>query len=256
MVMPGRPDDNTELLRGRPKLRDVLRAGLLRPPAAPVAGREAPSDLKRALQAYQSAMLQADYADFAAQPKYAALTRFFFTSLYAPADFGLRNESFRTLHDWLEGILGRDPVRVLAQAIELYDLTDSLDDDMLLALRVMGVTDEVTTEAWEAAYRRVGRRPDRERQVFLIIDNARALALSTRVPLVGLQLRAFRPAASVLGWGHVVDFLIEGHEALSKATPVEAPLEALEEREAARIERLLGSDRGHDAASWQSHGQD
>ncbi|MCB0234335.1 MAG: hypothetical protein KDG58_08930, partial [Anaerolineae bacterium] len=53
---------------------------------------------------------------------------------------------------------------------------------------------------------------------------------------------AFRPAAGLLGWGHVVDFLIEGHEALSKASPVEAPLVALEARETARIERLLGSD--------------
>ncbi len=249
MVMPRQPDDVTELVRGRPKLRDVLRAGLLRPPAAPVAGREEPSDLKRVLQVYQSAMLQADYADFAGQPKYAALTRFFFTSLYAPADFGLRNELFRTLHDWLEGILGRDPVRILAQAIELYDLTDALDDDMLLALRAMGVTDEVTTEAWEAAYRRVGRRQDRERQVWLIIDNARALALSTRVPLVGTQLRVFRPAAGMLGWGHVIDFLIEGHEALSKASPVDAPLEALEAREMARIERLLGTGREAGAAN-------
>ena len=242
MVMPGRPDDFVESQRERPKLRDVLRAGLLRPPPPPVATRDTPSDLKRALQAYQSSMLQEDYADFASQPKYAALTQFFFTSLYAPADFGLRNESFRTLHEWLEGILGRDPVRILAQAIELYDLTDSLDDDMLLALRGMGATDVVTTETWELAYQRVGRRQDRERQVFLIIDNARALGASTRVPLVGMQLRAFRPAAGLLGWGHVVDFLIEGHEALSKASPVEAPLLALEARETARIERVLGSD--------------
>ncbi|MCA9871273.1 MAG: hypothetical protein KC487_12975, partial [Anaerolineae bacterium] len=112
--MSGHPQDLTGSLGGRPKLRDVLRAGVLRPPAAPVAAHEAPSDLKRALQAYQSEMLQADYADFAVQPKYTALTRFFFTSLYAPEDFGLRNDSFRKLHEWLEGILGRDPVRILA----------------------------------------------------------------------------------------------------------------------------------------------
>ena len=240
--MPGRSNDVSETLRGRPKLREVLRAGLLRPPAAPRAIRETPSEQKRALQVYQSAMLQRDYADFSSQPKYAALTQFFFTSLYAPADFGLRNESFRALHEWLQGVLGRDPVRVLAQAIELYELTDSLDDDMVLALRSMGISGEVTDEMWDEAYRRVGRRRDRERQVFLIMDNARALALSTRVPLVGVQLRAFRPAAALLGWGHVIDFLIEGHEALSKAAPVDGPLAALEMRELGRIERLLGSN--------------
>ncbi|MEI2688999.1 MAG: hypothetical protein V9H69_04515 [Anaerolineae bacterium] len=47
--------------------------------------------------------------------------------------------SFRRLHDWLTGLIGRDPVRVLAQSIELYELTESLDDDLALALRTMGV---------------------------------------------------------------------------------------------------------------------
>jgi hypothetical protein len=224
----------------------VLRIGILRPPAPPPAAltQAGPGDLKQALQAFQSALLRSEYRDFAAQPKYVALTEFFFTALYAPVDFERRNESFRTLHGWLDGVLGHDPVRVLAQAIELAQLTESLDDDMVLALRSLGVHQEITTEAWEAAYRLVGRRLDRERQVFLIVDNARALALACRVPLVGLELRAFRPAAALLGWGHVLDFLIQGHDAMSQAWPVEAPLATLEQREEARIERLLGAAAG------------
>ena len=241
MVMARGQQDYADGTAGGPRLRDVLRVGLRRPPRAPSAvAKPDKSPLKQALQAYQSAMLQHDYADFASQPKYEPLTQFFFTSLYAPADFGLRNESFRSLHEWLVGIIGRDPVRVLAQAIELNELTNSLDDDMVLALRSLGVTGPLTDDNWDDAYRLVGRRIDRQRQVFLIVDNARALALSCRVPLVGLQLRAFRPAAALLGWGHIVDFLIEGHAALSAAWPVDGPLGALEEREAARVERLLG----------------
>lgn len=238
--MNGGQNTHPDSSRPRAGLRHVLRAGVLRPPAPVAVAPQQLSDLKRALRAHQSAMLRRDYADFASQPKYQPLTEFFFTQLYAPADFGLRNESFRTLHDWLTGIIGRDPVRVLAQAIELNDLTDSLDDDMVLALRAAGVEGEVTQETWELAYRRVGRRLDRQRQVFLIMDNAHALALACRVPLVGVQLRAFRPAAALLGWGHVVDFLIAGHDAMSRAAPVDGPLRQLEQRERARIERLLG----------------
>lgn len=226
---------------GRPSLRNVLRAGVLRPPRPPRAADQGPVEpLKLALQAYQSAMLRRDYADFARQPKYQPLTEFFFTQLYAPSDFGLRNESFRALHDWLAGIIGRDPVRVLSQAIELTDLTESLDEAMVQALQEMGVEDVVSSEAWDAAYRRVGRKPDRQRQVFLIMDNAHVLAQACRVPLVGVQLRAFRPAAALLHWDHVVDFLIEGHEAMTRAWPVDWPLQELERREAERIERLLG----------------
>ena len=50
--------------------------------------------LKRELQAFQTELLRTDYADFQAQPRFAAVSEFFFTALYAPADFGLRNEFF------------------------------------------------------------------------------------------------------------------------------------------------------------------
>jgi hypothetical protein len=188
-------------------------------------------------------MLQADYRDFAAQPRFHSLVTFFFGSLYAPADFGLRNESFRTLHDWLASIVGHDPVRVLAQAIELHELTESLDDDLLLALRVEGLDGNegaITRADWERAYRLVGRRLDRQRQADLIVDNGRVLELACRVPFVHTQLRAFRPAAALLGWGHVVDFLLEGHEALARARPIDPLLDAVSQRERARIEALLG----------------
>jgi hypothetical protein len=201
------------------------------------------SPLKAHLQVFQTALLQADYVDFARQPRFHSLVDFFFSSLYAPADFGLRNESFRTLHEWLAGIIGHDPVHVLAQAIELYDLTESLDDDMVVALRAEGLDGThaaITENAWRVAYVAVGRRIERHRQVDLIVDNGKALDLACRVPFVHTQLRAFRPAAALLGWGHVVDFLLEGHEALSRARPIEPLLDAIRSREEVRIERLLG----------------
>jgi hypothetical protein len=188
-------------------------------------------------------MLQAEYGDFARQPRFSKLVDFFFNSLYAPADFGLRNESFRTLHEWLGGIVGHDPVRVLAQAIELHDVTESLDDDMVVALRAAGTgasSPKLTQQAWETAYVAVGRRLDRHHQADLIVDNGQVLELACRVPFVHTELRAFRPAAALLGWGHVVDFLMQGHEAITRARPIEPLLDAITGREKARIERLLG----------------
>ena len=199
--------------------------------------------MKPQLQAFQIAMLQTEYGDFGSQPRFHDLVDFFFGALYAPADFGLRNESFRTLHEWLAGIVGHDPVRVLAQAIELYELTESLDDDMLLALRADGIDGNVsliTQAAWESAYRRVGRRLDRQRQADLIVDNGQILEIACRVPFVHTQLRAFRPAAALLGWGHVIDFLLQGQEAMARARPIDPLLDAISLRELARIDRLLG----------------
>ncbi len=189
-------------------MRNVLRLGLLRPPKAPQpAASSSMMPLKGELQAFQTDLLRTDYADFQAQPRFLDMSEFFFTALYAPADFGLRNESFRRLHDWLTDLIGRDPVAVLAHSIELYELTDSLDDDVALALRAAGVEAGITRPAWEAAYAKAGRWLDRKRQVDLLVGNGRALDLACRVPLVHTELRLFRPAAGLLGWAHVVDFL-------------------------------------------------
>ena len=224
-----------------PSLRNVLRLGLLRPPRAPQpAANGAGQPLKLELQAFQTDLLRQDYADFQAQPRFFDLSEFFFTALYAPADFGLRNESFRRLHDWLTDLIGRDPVVVLARSIELYELTDSLDEDAALALRAAGVQSGITRPAWEAAYGKVGRWLDRKRQVELLVSNGHALDLACRVPLVHKQLRLFRPAAGLLGWGHVVDFLLRGHEAITRARPIDPLLDAIVERETARMERLIG----------------
>lgn len=251
----------------RPSLGQVLRAGLERPPKrveVEQAARDSP--LKRALQSFQVAMLREDYADLAQQPRFGPLVVFFFQAIYAPRDFGERNESFRALHRWLVNLVGRDPVQVLANAIELYELTESLDDDMVLALRTLaaeagervdasdraGATPsiEITRDSWEAAFRRVGRRLERHRQTELLLANGAVLETAARVPLVRLQLQAVRPAAALLGWGPVIDFLLDGQEAIVRASPTAPLLDAIRTREQARIERLLGtSARKHDGGN-------
>jgi hypothetical protein len=225
----------------RPTLGQVLKAGLRQPPKRPdSAHSDNASAAKRRLQAYQVDLLQSDYADFAAQPRYAAMVDFFFNAIYAPADFGLRNDSFRKLHDWLAAVAGEDPVQVLSNAIELYDLTEDLDEEMVAALAAQGTDGPLVREAWTAAFRQVGRPMDRHRQVELLEALGASLEKAARVPFVGAQLKAVRPAAALVGWGHVVDFLVEGQQALARAGSVEPLLAAIAQRETDRIEGLLG----------------
>lgn len=229
-------------LRARPSLTDVLKAGILRPPKRPEAiYQPVVAPLKVELQAFQIELLTADYTDYTSQPRYKALLHFFFSALYAPHDFSLRNESFRTLHDWLLNLIGHDPVRVLAQAIELNDLTESLDDDVVIALRALGVTGAITVDDWERAYRLVGRRLDRIRQVEMLVGIGNVLDTVAAVPFVDVQLRAVRPAVALLGWEHVIDFLVQGYKAIRAARPIDQALHAIHQRELARIDRMLPS---------------
>lgn len=224
----------------KPTLAQVVKAGLRRPPAR--GSNHKPSGepaLKRELQALQIDLLRADYQDFTRLPRYRSLVDFFFSALYAPRDFADRNESFRSLHSWLIDLIGRDPVRLLAHAIELNDLTESLDDDMVLALRTAGIAESITLPDWEAAYRLVDRRSDRQRQVTLLLELGAVLGTVARLPLVNLQLRAVRPATVLIGWSSVIDFLLAGQEAMAAAWPIEPLLNAIRERETRRIDRLL-----------------
>lgn len=218
----------------------VLKAGIRQPPQRPdIARSDNASDARRRLQAFQVDLLKSDYADFAAQPRYAALVDFFFNAIYAPADFGVRNDSFRKLHEWLAAVAGEDPVRVLSSAIELYDLTEDLDEEMVAALAAQGVDGPISREAWTEAFQQVGRPMDRHRQVELLEGLGATLERAARVPLVAAQLKAVRPAAALIGWGHVVDFLIQGQQALARAGSVEPLLAAIAQRETDRIEGLL-----------------
>lgn len=81
---------------------------------------------------------------------------------------------------------------------------------------------------------------DRHRQVELLEALGASLEKAARVPFVGAQLKAVRPAAALIGWGHVVDFLVEGQQALARAGSVEPLLAAIAQRETDRIEGLLG----------------
>lgn len=225
----------------KPTLAQVLQAGLSRPPERPQRGSSVyESPLKHRLQAFQVDVLLAEYQDFASQPRYQSLVTFFFSAIYAPRDFGFRNESFLALHRWLVSLVGQAPVRVLSNAINLYELTESLDDDMVLALRGAGVRDSIELAIWESAYQTVGRRADRVGQLGMLLEAGQALESAAHVPLVRLQLRAVRPAVGLLGWGHVVDFLLQGQEAMVTASPLEPLLKAIATRESARIDRLLG----------------
>ena len=57
-------------------------------------------------------MLQTEYGDFGSQPRFDDLVDIFFArTLRLARTSGLRNESFRTLHERLSGIVGHHPVR-------------------------------------------------------------------------------------------------------------------------------------------------
>jgi hypothetical protein len=97
--------------------------------------------------------------------------------------------------------------------------------------------------AYGGAYRRVGRRTDRERQIGLIEEMGQALERLGRVPLVGATLAAMRVPAWFAGLANLLDFLERGYAAFHGTEGLDEFLEPVVTRERAVMEALFeGND--------------
>jgi hypothetical protein len=110
----------------------------LRPPGSSIAeagGRRADAPearrlppLKAYLRAWQSWRLSRTYADLLASAEQGNAARFFLTNLYAPQDFSKRGADIHRAIDILKRALPESMIHGLLKAIELNDLSSTLDD--------------------------------------------------------------------------------------------------------------------------------
>ena len=130
--------------------------------AADPEGQEA----RDALRSWQANRLARTHADLLENPRYASTASFFLNDFCRPERFEPPRGG-RPAHRAPYGESAPIPgLETVADAIELNALSESLDADMIATLkkRVFSLTEAEYVEA----YRAVGRRPDRERQIELI----------------------------------------------------------------------------------------
>lgn len=197
------------------------------------------SPLQRSLREWQSRRLAETHADLLASPEYGPAAQFFLSDIYGAKDFSRRDADLTALYEFLSRILPAPALRVLKNAVELNDLTHQLDDALLDDLEAMGVTDRITTEQYEVAYRQ-GDYDARVRQIDMIVEIGRDLARLSRLPFIGPTVRAAGVPARRLGWGELHDFLERGYNAWKNMRKPEPFLNAIETREKAILNRIFG----------------
>src|SRR5213079_2007458 len=116
------------------------------------------------LKRWQSRRLAASYTDISAVPRYRAATAFFLEDLYGPKDFSGRDQAMIRIVPTMAKLLPTSAVETAALAIELEALSEKLDHRVASALAAGPIDDA----SYAAAYRKVGTRAERERQVDLI----------------------------------------------------------------------------------------
>jgi len=193
----------------------------------------------RELRSGQSARLARTYADLHQDPRFARGVDFFLSDLYGAQDFTSRDRDLMRAWRYLKHSLPATALEALGRAIELEVLSAELDHAMVAALPP-GELDEAK---YAQAYRAVGRRDARQRQIDLVIGAGEDLERTVQRAWLGAMLRAARRPAHAAGFGVLQDFLERGYDSFKTMGSAQRLLEAVRERETRIMEALLaGSD--------------
>jgi hypothetical protein len=191
------------------------------------------------LREWQAARLARTHADLLVHPQYSAAARFFLADLYGAQDHVVDDETVRRVLPLMRKGLPASGIETVADAIELDALSASLDADMAAALAESGGEDAA---AHGDAYRRVGRRADRARQIALIGHLGGALERLTKAPFIGAALAAMRKPAQMAGFGDMQAFLERGYAAFRQMGDARAFVDTIMTREAAISAALFAGD--------------
>jgi hypothetical protein len=189
-------------------LRQLDRSARLRVRAIGDAGFR---ERRRALRAWQASRLAHTHRDLLENSRFHDAAQFFLTDLYGPKDLSRHIEDVRRIVPVMTRLLPDSGVATVAHAVELDALSESLDSAMIDALGAGTAT--ITKTGYAAAYRKVGRAGDRERQIDLIELLGGALEGLARQRFIGAALKMMRGPARAAGLDELQGFLERGYSA-------------------------------------------
>jgi hypothetical protein len=202
------------------------------------------------LRAWQAGRLAGTYKDLRGDPRYARAVEFFLSDLYGPRDFSPRDRELARAWRYLKRSLPGAARAALERAIELEVLSAELDHLMVEALP----PSPLSAAGYAKAYRAVGQRAARERQIELVIATGANLDSIVRHAWVGAALRLARAPAHAAGFGVLQDFLERGFAAFAAMHDAGPFLSRIRERETALMNELLAGGGGEARAGGPEHG--
>jgi hypothetical protein len=217
------------------------------------AAQGADEALLPALRRWQAQRLARTYADLAASERYGPATAFFLSDLYGERDFTERDLSLERAYPLVVKLLPDAALLPIAQAIELHALSAELDRALCAALlQDPGAKGGITEAGYAAAYRRCANRPQRLRQIELLVAVGERLDRVVGKPLLERVLRLARKPAHVSGFAQLQDFLERGFAAFKHMGGAGEFLATIEQRERRILERLFsGAARPFDLTQDQ-----
>lgn len=192
------------------------------------------ADVKRVKQ-WQHARLRYTYHDLSIDHRFAPATAFFFDELYGEKDTAQRDRDLLRMYPTIKRLLPKFAFETLDNALALDVLSEEFDQALAAQTRGVAINNAVYCEAFRA----VGRKADRLRQVALMQEVGHGLDLVVKKPLIYSTLKMLRRPSKLAGLAEMQQFLEAGFSAfrhMKGATPF---LHAIAERETALIEAIF-----------------
>jgi hypothetical protein len=202
-------------------------------------------DAVRRIKGLQGLRFAGTYADLLAAGHYAAAARFFLEELYSDKDYAERDAQFARIAGAVERLFPADVADTAVALAQLHALTEGLDHAMALAW--LATTDASSeSERYVAAWRAIGRRADRERQLSVVMAIGMEMARLTRAPGLRFMLKMMRGPAAAAGLGSLQRFLETGFDTFAamarRPGGAENFLDIIRGREAAFIAQMFDGD--------------
>lgn len=202
------------------------------------------------LRAWQSNRLAQTYQDLLNSKRYRPAAEFFLSDIYAARDFSQRNHDIERFYEGVSKVLPERAVSILADAVELYKLSDQLDADMARVLiNDLGVVDTITPAQYAEAYRILDNYDDRVRQIELVGQIGRGVDKLVQIPFVGMTLRLAHAPAVLAGWAELQGFLERGYAAFKHMKGADEFLNTLTRREMAILDAIFAGSNDPFAAA-------
>jgi hypothetical protein len=199
----------------------------------------------RLVKRLQARRFAGTYADLLAAGPYAAAARFFLEELYSDKDYAERDAQFAKIAGAVEKLFPADVAQTAVALAQLHSLTEALDH--ALAVHWLHTPQAMPeSERYVVAWRAVGRRADRERQLEVVLSIGVEMAQLTRAPGLRFMLKMMRGPAAAAGLGSLQRFLETGFDTFAamarRPRGAEGFLDTIREREARLIGLLFDAD--------------
>lgn len=195
------------------------------------------------LKRFQARRFAGTYADLLASQSYAAAARFFLEELYSERDYGDRDAQFARIAGAVEKLFPRDVADTAATLARLHALTESLDHGMA---RIEPLDGHDDVDGYVRAWRAIGRREDRQRQLETVVAVGAEMTRLTRLPGIRMMLKMMRGPASAAGMSSLQRFLEAGFDTFAGVAKqrggAERFLEIIREREQHLVDLLFDAD--------------